>query len=315
LEAGRVSLAQDQKEIARDLLLESLSLHETIYGVLHPEVARVYHQLSNLLYTLEEKGPAVELAHKAVIISERTLGVDHAETVLNYLNLGLFEHAVGNTKAALAYVLHALDIWKIIYGAKHPDSITTINNAAVMLQSSKLYKESRTWFEAATEISEDVSGKQSVATATMLFQLSQADALDKDMHTAVNRMRESYNIFNHLLGPEDRNTREAESWLSQLTTSAVAQAKHVKDLQNKKVRRIQLRGALRPQPQVGQTSNEAATGQDKRRASVGFDNRSIEELLKYIEGDSPKKKAPKKRQTNPKRRAQRANGESASAST
>jgi protein TIF31 len=77
---------QNQKELGQ-LLLESLSLHEQIYGILHPEVARVYYQLSMLYYQLEEKNAAVELARKAVIVSERTLGIDCAETVLSYLNL------------------------------------------------------------------------------------------------------------------------------------------------------------------------------------------------------------------------------------
>ncbi|KAF2183080.1 hypothetical protein K469DRAFT_690206 [Zopfia rhizophila CBS 207.26] len=308
LEAGRISVAQDQKELGQELLLESLSLHEQIYGVLHPEVARVYHQLSNLLYNLDEKNAAVELAHKAVIVSERTLGVDHADTVLNYLNLGLFEHANGNTKVALVYVRHALELWKIIYGPDHPDSITTLNNAAVMLQSMKQYHESRLWFEASLAICEEVSGKQSVNTATLLFQLSQALALDQDVRAAVNRMRESYNIFNTVLGPEDRNTREAEQWLEQLTKSAVEQAKKLQDLAKRGVR-VQLTGrnTLRPQPSAGESSREVSGATRERSGTNRIDQRSIEELLKYIEGgDSPKKSSPKKRTPNPKRRAQKA---------
>ena len=311
LEAGRISVAQDQKELGQELLLESLSLHEQIYGVLHPEVARVYHQLSNLLYNLDEKNAAVELAHKAVIISERTLGVDHADTVLNYLNLGLFEHANGNTKVALSYVRHALDLWKVIYGPDHPDSITTLNNAAVMLQSMKQYQESRIWFEASLAICEKVSGKQSINTATLLFQLSQALALDKNMQDAVKRMQESYKIFNAVLGPEDRNTKEAEQWLEQLTQSAVIQKKQLNDIAKGRVRRVQLTGrnTLRPQPSVGQSSNEAsglaAPAGAARAGAGGVDQRSIEELLRYIEGgDSGTKKA-KKRTANPKRRAQK----------
>ncbi|KAG9968177.1 putative eukaryotic translation initiation factor 3 subunit CLU1/TIF31, partial [Aureobasidium melanogenum] len=185
LEAGRISLSQDQKELGQELLLESLSLHEQIYGILHPEVARVYYALSTIYYGLDEKTAAVELARKAAIISERTLGLDHSETVLSYLNLSLFEHASGNTKNALAYIRHALDLWKVVYGTKHPDSITTINNAAVMLQSMKQYHESRLWFESSLAMSEEVSGKTSVSTATLLFQLAQAFALDRDYKSAV----------------------------------------------------------------------------------------------------------------------------------
>jgi protein TIF31 len=306
LEAGRMSVAQDQKELGQELLLESLQLHEQIYGVLHPEVARAYHTLSNLLFNLDDKASALELAHKAVIVSERTLGVDHADTVLAYLNLGLFEHASGNTKAALVYVRHALELWKIIYGADHPDSITTLNNAAVMLQAMKQYHESRIWFEASLAICEEVSGKTSINTATLLFQTAQSLALDKDMRGAVNRMRESYNIFKDVLGAEDRNTKEAESWLEQLTQSAVSQAKQLNDLAKGRIRRIQLTGRdpLRPAASTPTASEAAAAVGSQRPGSSRVDQRKIEDLLKYIEGESTKTPT-KKKTTNPKQRVQR----------
>ncbi len=291
---------QNQKKLGQDLLLESLSLHEQIYGIIHPEVARVYNTLSMLYYQLEEKDAAVELARKAVIVSERTLGVDNAETLLSYLNLGLFGHASGDTKQALIYIKHALELWKVIYGPNHPDSITTINNAAVMLQHLKEYHESRLWFEASLKVCESVFGKDSVNAATLLFQLAQALALDQDPRSAVNRMRESYNIFLTVLGPNDKNTKEAESWLEQLTQNAVSIAKHAKDVEARRIRAGITLGRTRPQPQVGQTA-EATSGRDPRK---GLDSRSIDELLKFIEGNDQKSSTPKKRpgRSNPKRR-------------
>ena len=306
LEAGRVSIAQDQKELGQELLVESLSLHEQIYGILHPEVARVYHQLATIYYQLEEKAAAVDLARKAVIVSERTLGLDCNETILSYLNLGIFEHGIGNSALALTYIKHALNLWKMIYGLKHPDSITTINNAAVMLQNLKQFHESRIWFEKCLEICEEVTGKNTVNSATLCFQLAQALALDADAKAAVVRMREAYSIFLSLLGPEDRNTKESESWLEQLTQNAVSIAKHARDVQAHRLRRIQLTPRIsmrtRPQPQVGQSPAEAAGVRRDRAPSAGMDSRSVDELLKFIEGggDSTKRRGPTKK--NPKRR-------------
>jgi protein TIF31 len=308
LEAGRISILQGQKKLGQELLLESLSLHEQIYGILHPEVARVYNTLSMLYYQLEEKDAAVELARKAVVVSERTLGVDSAETLLSYLNLGLFSHANGETKQALTYIKHALELWKVIYGPNHPDSITTINNAAVMLQHLKSYHESRIWFEASLEICESVFGKESVNAATLLFQLAQALALDQDSKGSVNRMRESYNIFLKELGAEDKNTKEAESWLEQLTQNAVSIAKHAKDVAARRVRGgIKMSGGVslgqtRPQPQVGQTA-AASTGRGTDN-TMNMDSKSIDELVKFIEGTDQKKSGGKKRSgpSNPKRR-------------
>lgn len=306
LEAGRISMMQNQKELGQELLLESLSLHEQIYGILHPEVARVYHQLAMLYYNLDEKDAAVELAHKAVAISERTIGIDSDETILSYLNLSLFEHANHNTAAALACMRHALELWKIIYGSTHPDCITTFNNAAVMLQHLKMFHESRLWFEKSHSISEQMSGKDSINTATLAFQLAQALALDKDHKGSVNRMREAYSIFHHKLGAEDRNTKEADSWLDQLTMNAVSIAKHAKDIQAQKVRRALFtpRVTLRTQPQapVGRSSAEGISGHGSQ-ANRGLDDRSIDELMKYIEsGGDATRKTPTKKRKNPRSR-------------
>jgi protein TIF31 len=309
LEAGRISLAQGQKQLGQELILESLSLHEQIYGILHPEVAKLYHQLSMLYYQNDEKDAAVELARKAVIVTERTMGVDSADTILSYLNLSLFEHAIGNTKMALVYVKHAIDLWKIIYGPNHPDSITTMNNAAVMLQHLKQYPDSRKWFESSLSVCEALFGRQSINTATILFQLAQALALDQDSKAAVNRMRDAYNIFLNELGPEDRNTKEAESWLEQLTQNAVSIAKHAKDIQARRLRRANLSTRVslgtRPQPQVGGTGPAPLT--EGHAGNSQLDTRSIDDLLKFIEGgDSNSARSKKKRGTaNPKLRSSR----------
>lgn len=320
MEAGRMSIHQDHKELGQELLLESLSLYEQIHGILHPEVARVYHTLSTLYSHLDEKAAAVELARKAVIVSERTLGLDSTETLLSYLNYGLFLHQMGETDAALLYSRRAIDIGKIIYGVDHPDFVTTVNNCAVMLQHNKAYHTSRLWFEQSLRTCEAIFGRQSVNSATLLFQLAQALALDQDAKGAVNKMRESYSIFLNELGAADRNTKEAERWLEQLTQNAVTIARHAKDQEARRLPMI-ARLASRQLNTIG-TLNGTGKVARQQESSMGTavrngqpDSRSIDELIKFIEG-SDKKKAPKKRngKRNPKSRAVRST-QSASSTT
>ncbi|KAI8634803.1 putative eukaryotic translation initiation factor 3 subunit CLU1/TIF31 [Xylariaceae sp. FL1651] len=289
LEGGRHSIMQGNRKIGQELLLESLTLHEQIYGILHPEVARAYSSLAQIYYQLEEKEAAVDLARKAVIVSERTIGIDSAETLLYYLNLGLYVHGSEDSKTALVYVKHALDLWKVIYGPDHPDSITTLNNAAVMLQHMQAYHESRIWFEQALSVCERVIGPQSLQSASLLFQLAQALALDNEAKAALGKMRDCYNIFLHELGPENNNTKEAETWLEQLTQNAVAIAKRDKDAQARR-----LRAGIRfpPRNLAGATTPATATttGLNARPKSAKPDARSIDELLKFIEGSGAQKK-------------------------
>jgi protein TIF31 len=292
LEAGRLSIYQNQRKLGEDLLLESLSLHEQIYGLVHPEVAQMYHTLSQLYFQLDQKDAAVELAKKAAIVSERTVGLDSAETVLNYLNLSLFLHQRGDSKLALGYAKHALDIWKVIYGPDHPDTITTINNYAVMLQSLKAYHESRRWFEESLRVCEKVFGRQSINSATLLFQLAQALALDQDSKAAVDRMRESYNIFRTALGPEDKNTKEAEHWLEQLTHNAVSIAKQAKDLAARRARagyRFASRGVSVGASATGAGAATTSELAGKPTPPPSMDSRTIDELVRYIEGTDKKK--------------------------
>lgn len=319
LEAGRLSLAQNQKQLGQELIMESLSLHEQIYGILHPEVAKMYHQLSMIYYQIDEKEAAVELARKAVIVTERTMGIDSHDTVLAYLNLSLFEHHSGNTMQALRYIRHALEVWKIIYGPNHPDSITTMNNAAVMLQTMKQYSESRRWFEACFDVCESLFTRQSANAATILFQLAQAMALDGDAKGAVGKMRDAYSVFSIELGKDDRNTKEAESWLEQLTQNAVSIAKQAKVMQQGRFNRMRYMPRMglgtRVQPQVGQSTSSPAPLQTSSSTGsnrgLGMDDKSIEELIRYIEGSESKGPGPSSKQKkrtkamNPKiRRAQ-----------
>jgi protein TIF31 len=316
LEAGRISLLQDQKKIGQELLLESLSLYEQIYGLLHPEVAQVYYSMSQLYATLGEKELAVDLAHKAIIVAERTVGVDSGEVILDYLNLSLLTYQGGDSKAAIVYAKHALDLWKSIYGPSHPDTITAINNGAVILQQLKAYHESRRWFEEALRVCEMHFGRQYVGSATLLFQLAQALALDQDSKGAVNRMRESYNIFLAELGPNDKNTKEAESWLEQLTQNAVSIARHAKDVQARRLRasyrftpsslRVGRTSALENGGTNGTAAAAAANNNDMSPGQApAIDSRSIDELIQFIEGGDIKHKGqgkPRPGRNNPKAR-------------
>ena len=303
MEAGRISIAQDQRSLGNELLLESMSLHEQIYGILHPEVARAYYTLSTLFY-VTNKELAADLAKKAVIISERTLGVDSADTILSYLNLSLFAHNNNETSAALKYVRHALDLWKLVYGSlNHPDSVTTINNAAVMLQSQKCYKESRVWFEDSLEICKKMCGENSINTGTLLFQLAQALALDHDPKGAVTKMQAARGIFSKELGPEDRNTKEADQWLGRLVSNAVSISKHLNELKENRNRRVAIRSPIaQQQPRITPGSAEVTLPGQPRRTNLD-DPRDINKLLKYINGDEGEKKAPK--QKDPRTRGTR----------
>ncbi|KAI0971740.1 clustered mitochondria-domain-containing protein [Xylaria arbuscula] len=292
LEGGRHSIFQGNRKIGLELLMESLTLHEQIYGLIHSEVARAYTTLAQIYIQLEEKEIAIEIARKAIVVSERTMGIDSSETHFYYLNLALYLHSSGDSKTALAYVKHALDLLKVIYGFDHPDSITTLNNGAVMLQSMQAYRESRIWFEQALSVCERVIGPQSLQAASLLFQLAQALALDNQSKAAVDKMRDCRKIFAQELGEENNNTKEAETWVKQLLSNAVAIARRDQVVQNRgsrggiKISSRQLHGST-------STSTKSAVLDGERKPNVP-DVRTLDELISFIEGNGAQTKTTKK---------------------
>ncbi|KAG7145547.1 Clustered mitochondria protein like [Verticillium longisporum] len=118
-------------------------------------------------------------------------------------------------------------------------------------------------------------------------------------------MRESYNIFLSELGADDKNTKEAESWLEQLTQNAVSIAKHAKDMQTRRLRtgiKFSPRGA--PFEADVPSSVASTSRQTQLDGSSQMDSRSIDELIKFIEGNDQQTNKSSKRPSrgNPKRR-------------
>ncbi|KAK5629716.1 hypothetical protein RRF57_005431 [Xylaria bambusicola] len=155
-----------------------------------------------------------------------------------------------------------------------------------MLQHMQAYHESRTWFEQALTVCDRVIGPQSLQAASLLFQLAQALALDNESKAALSKMRDCYNIFREELGPENSNTKEAETWLDQLTQNAVAIAK-----------RDKIRAGIFPTRTLGNatSASTASRGLNGGQTSVKQDDRSLDELIGWIEGSSAQKKTTKKR--------------------
>ena len=110
-------------------------------------------------------------------------------------------------------------------------------------------------------------------------------------------MRESYNVFLAELGPEDKNTKEAENWLEQLTQNAVSIAKHAKDVATRR---------LRSGIQFTAGASNAQTGNVAPGRTPGsqVDSRSIDELIKFIEGGEHQSNKKRPGRGNPKRRGQ-----------
>lgn len=310
LENGRLSIAHGDIEVGLEILTESLSIHENAYGLIHPETVRIYNQLAIVYNELNKPEVAVQFARKALLIQERLTGLDSAEGILSYINLAIYEHSNNNTAAALELITHAFKYWSSIASPEHPESITTINNIGAMVQNLKLHALALKWYEHSLKLTTKLYGPTHHTVGALHFQLSQVHLVLEDFNAAVESMRESHKIYKENYGPENTNTKETKLWLAQLINIAVATAKNNKNsaaANGQSAEHAAAAAALaasaskraRVHHRPGADAKEASAtiGKKKNATAAKLGDKSINELLDYINGTAPsqkKKKAAKK---------------------
>ena len=328
-EAGRISISRGDRELGIELMMEGVSFHEQIYGLVHPEVSRCYSLFANIIHhfagvlameTAEkmrqaqangEEAPEIETTpisehltvanalryqRQAVTVSERTLGLDHPETLNQYMNLAVLERAEGNTEASLLLQQRVLDLWSLLYGKEHPDCVNALSNVALTLQNARQFELSLKLYQSAHELALSLFGPDSIHTANLAHELSQAYTLTGDLKTALTVEKEAWRVFEERLGKEDAQTKESEAFCLSLAASAVRVAKLEKEAQAHEARQGAFGiGAAR------QRTAGAAPGRIGGGAPVpdAQSNRSLDEIVKYIQGGASSSPARPKGKSKP----------------
>ncbi|PWN32039.1 uncharacterized protein FA14DRAFT_108660, partial [Meira miltonrushii] len=329
-EAGRVSISRGDRPLGLDLMTEGVSFHEQIYGLVHPETGRCYSTFATVLHHYAtvlaveqaekqreaEEGvevPPSELSEQlsvanalryqrqAVTVSERTLGLDHAETIAQYVNLAVLERLEGNVEASLRCQQRLLQLLEIVHGNDHAEVINALNNVALTLQNARMFEKSLTVYQASYDMAVRMYGKDSINTACLAHELSQAYTLVTDLKKAIEIEKEANKIFEQRLGKEDNMTKESTTLLNNLAASAVRMAKM--DARQKEMTRLGLTNqgnriqsaarqlgttsAANGIPSANATSSKIEATSSSRKALPDLSNKSLDDLVKFIQGPSP----------------------------
>lgn len=217
LETGRISLLRDDKKNGLILMTESAALHEQIYGNVHKEVAHAFSQLSLVYHELKEHELAVNFGRKAAIIQDRCSGYDSAEAIVAYLNLALFEYGNQNAAGAINLIKHAMKRWVSITGHTHPDSFTTINNSASMLQGLGHFDMARELVEGTLPLSQQFFGDESVLVASHHFQIANFALVKSEFAEALEHLKIAHAVYQKQFGDENTSTIESKKWIDAVT--------------------------------------------------------------------------------------------------
>jgi protein TIF31 len=82
---GRMSVGAGEKETGMQLIKESISLYEQIYGPIHEETGKAYANLAMLSFNNNDIDQSLITQRRTLICLERTNGVDDPETLKQYV--------------------------------------------------------------------------------------------------------------------------------------------------------------------------------------------------------------------------------------
>ncbi|CAJ0943056.1 unnamed protein product, partial [Mesorhabditis belari] len=206
---------------AYDYVAESVNLMTSVYGALHSELGQAMRLLARLAYLLGEPTEALSLQYKATLISERCNGIDHALTIVEYINLAHFAFANLYITAALKLLYRARYLLLLVHGENHPLMAQIDGNLGTVLYAVQEYDMAVKFLTAADVLSTAQGESKRLKAALLSHMMARAHSCRGDFRAALTAEKETYAIYLKLFGAKHERTRESGDCLKHLTQQAV----------------------------------------------------------------------------------------------
>jgi protein TIF31 len=296
---ARGHIAQGEKETGIAILNDLLNIQEQIYGRVHPETAKFYLSVSQVYSELGFELEAANIARKAIILSERTLGFDCSETINAYMNAGYYESANLQVVNSMKLYEQAIGTVASVYGSDHPAFITTLTNLADNLHRVKLFDGAIKLFEKALDLSIKINGEVSEVTGAIIHRLANLLVNVSKIKESLAMFIKASDIFTKLLGEDDFLSKEASKNAAGLTNYL----EYLKYVEKQKKQEVAASTNGKGRVRSTQEITEAVKGGKKStkhkknqvlQADPSIASQSIDDIMKFIEGGDKKKKSQKK---------------------
>ncbi|PIK50907.1 putative clustered mitochondria protein-like, partial [Apostichopus japonicus] len=226
-----------------ELISEALNLFNNVYGPMHAEIASCLRMLARLHYLMGENAEAIDMQQKAVMMSERCNGIDHPNTITEYMHLALYCFAAGQAVSSLKLMYRARYLALIIFGEDHPEMAQFDSNIGLVLHGVSQFDLSLKFLEKALENNIKFHGPKSLKAALSYHLVARVQSCRGDFRSALLKEKDAYSIYKEQLGEEHDKTKESSECLTYLTQQAVTMQRTMNEL-----RKSGPRAAMRPIP-------------------------------------------------------------------
>ncbi|KAM6907215.1 clustered mitochondria protein homolog [Xenentodon cancila] len=221
VQQAQLAVQQGILRDAHDLINQALTIFSSICGVLHEDVCMCLRLLGRISYVLGENADALSYQEKAVMSSERLLGIDHPQTIQDYTYLALYCFAGGHHSASLQMLYRARYLTLVVSGDDHPQLALLDSILGLVLHGLMKYELSLKFLQNALFLTSKYHGATSLKHAHSHHLLATVYENKGEFRSALQHEKEAYSIYKMQVGENHDNTKESSEYLKSLTQQAV----------------------------------------------------------------------------------------------
>uniref|UniRef100_A0A4W5P9I5 Clustered mitochondria protein homolog n=1 Tax=Hucho hucho TaxID=62062 RepID=A0A4W5P9I5_9TELE len=221
-QSGQAKVQQGYLKEGCELINEALNLFNNVYGAMHVEICACLRLLARLNYIMGDHHEALSNQQKAVLMSERVLGIEHPNTIQEYMHLALYCFANGQLSTALKLLYRARYLMLMVCGEDHPEMALLDSNIGLVLHGVMEYDLSLRFLENALAINSKYHGPRSLKVALSHHLVARVYESKAEFRSALQHEKEGYTIYKNQVGEAHEKTKESSEYLKYLTQQAVA---------------------------------------------------------------------------------------------
>lgn len=286
---GSVLLSENKETEGLTFMAQSIAILEDVLGVVHSEVAEKYMSMATVYSKLNLIDEAVAFCRKACTIYERTCGIDSFEMIRALFNLSLLELANEspyNSTVISNRIIQTLEAFNLT-NLHHPTAssiIRQLEQISLGVEDIKLALQS---LNTLSDFIVKLDGKECLAYGYVQSQIGNLYANMKDHRAALEHITYARDVFFNELGSNHTTTATSKQWINGLSAL-------MKDtLQQKQMQQDQKQSS-------GVTSHKKSHYKKKDAPNPELAEKSVDELLNFIEGDKAKANGNKKSKSKKK---------------
>ncbi|XP_067278950.1 clustered mitochondria protein homolog isoform X4 [Pseudorasbora parva] len=221
LRSGQSQVQQGCLKEGCELISQALGLFTNVYGALHQDVCICLRLLGRMHYILGDYAEALSHQQRAVLISERVLGIEHPNTIQEYKHLGLYCFAGGQPVTALRLLYRARYLMILVCGEDHPEMALLDSKIGLVLHSMMACDLALKFLENALALTSKYQGPSSLKVAQSHHLLAKVHESKGDFRDALRHEKQRYGIYRKQVGEAHEKTQESSEYLKHLTHQAV----------------------------------------------------------------------------------------------